>query len=244
METKPSTTTGERFPQTLWSMVRHVQHGSEMVASEALNKLCRIYWHPIYGYIRNAAGRPEEAEDLTQGYFLHLLERDYINQASQDKGKFRAFLLADVKLFLSNERRSAKSEKRGGKVQIVPIQQDWAEERYGHEPVDNVTPDQLYDRHWATTLLARVIELLRAEYERKGRLELFEALKQFISWNAGDEPYSVAAHKLGRDENYVKQNVYRMRQSYRKLLEAEVAQTVTSPEEIEMEIRHLAASLC
>ena len=243
-EPHSSSTTGDRFPDSRWSLIGKFQKGSETVAREALDTLCRIYWYPIYGYIRHVSGRPEEAQDLTQGYFLHLLQRDYINHASQEKGKFRAFLLADVKLYLANERRSANSEKRGGKVQIVPIQVDWAEERYGHEPVDNVTPDQLYDRQWALTLLARVMESLRGEYEKKERLPLFEALKQFISWNAGDESYSQAAVKLGRDENYVKQNVYRMRQSYRKLLEAEVGHTVASPEEVAAEIRHLAASLC
>lgn len=228
----------------MWTVIGKTKDSSEAVALAALNQLCTIYWLPIYTFIRHTGATAEEAEDLTQGYFLYLLGRGYIGKASREVGKFRAFLIADLKHYLSNEWRRGHTLKRGGRVMTVPIQTAWAEENYGTEPVDNVTPEVLFDRKWANVLLARVMNALREQYAKKHRLEVFEALRQFISWNAGEESYTVAAEKLGRSVADVKINVHRLRKAYREILEAEVSHTVSSPDDIAAEIRHLAASLC
>jgi RNA polymerase sigma-70 factor (ECF subfamily) len=231
------------FPASRWTLVRKVQSEADS-AFEALGELCQLYWYPIYAYIRRSGRTPETSEDLTQGYFQSLLDRHYLNLASPEKGKLRAFLLADVKLYLSNERRRDGAEKRGGGRIHVPIDLDAAEDSYRFEPSTDVSPADLFDRRWALTLLARVLERVRADYREKGREDLFEALRQFISWNAGDDSYAEVAERIGRDQNYVKQNVLRLRKRYRAFLEEEVSHTVGSPDEVAAEIRHLAASLC
>lgn len=239
------------FLPTRWSLVIRSRQGSEEGAAAALNDLCSIYWYPIYAYVRRSGNTPEEAEDLTQAYFENLLSRGYLDEACQEKGKLRAFLLTDLKLFLSNERRRANARKRGGGVTFVPVDRQWAENRYAHEPSDTNTPAEAFDRRWALTLLGRVLERLRLDYVEKGRENLFEALRPFLSWNSGGDNYAEVASRLAPDEegrprtvDYVKKNVERLRKRYRKLLEDEVAQTVGSPEDMADEIRHLAAAIC
>ena len=148
-----------------------------------------------------------------------------------------------MKLFLSNDRAKARAEKRGGGQIVVPIDQGFAEEFYAHEPVDTVTPEQLFDRRWALAVLASVMDAVAADYDSRGKGALFEALKQFISWNAGEETYTQVAARLGKSESDIKVNVHRLRKRYREILEQEVAQTVSSPDEIEAEIRYLASSV-
>ena len=240
----PSRKNADIFPDSRWTLVVRAQSAPGTSAFDALNSLCSIYWQPIYAFIRRSGLSSEEAEDLTQGYLQNLMDRNYLSQASPEKGKLRAFLLADLKLYLSNERRRANSQKRGGGKLFIPIDRQWAEEYYTHEPADEVSPADLFDRRWAMTLLDRVLQLVREDYSLRGRDDLFDALKQFISWNAGEEPYADVAERLGRDTNYVKQNVLRLRKLYRRILEEEVGHTVSSPDEVLDEIRHLAASLC
>ena len=224
-------------------MVLRARSDDDGEARKALDTLCRSYWPPIYSYIRRWSSSPQEAEDLTQSYFLNLLGRGYLERADPAKGKLRAFLLADVKLFLSNDRAKARAEKRGGGQMVVPIDQGFAEEFYAHEPVDTVTPEQLFDRRWALAVLASVMDAVAADYHSRGKGAIFEALKQFISWNAGDETYTQVAARLGKSESDIKVNVHRLRKRYREILEQEVAQTVSSPDEIEAEIRYLASSV-
>jgi RNA polymerase sigma-70 factor (ECF subfamily) len=232
------------FPESRWTLVINAQSGPDQLAKQALDDLCKLYWQPIYSYIRRHGCTSEEAEDLTQGYFESLLERNYLSRASRDKGKLRAFLLADVKLYLSNERRRTRSQKRGGGRLHVRIDRQWAEDSLAVETGDASDPAMLFDRRWALTLLGKVMGDVRSVYVSKGREELFDALKQFVSWNSGEESYSEVARRIGRDENYVKQSVFRLRKLYRKTLEAEVAHTVSSAENVEEEIRHLASCLC
>jgi RNA polymerase sigma factor (sigma-70 family) len=231
------------FSQTRWSVVLRARSDDDGEARKALDTLCRSYWPPIYSYIRRWSSSPQEAEDLTQNYFLNLLGRGYLDRADPAKGKLRAFLLADVKLFLSNDRAKARAEKRGGGQVAIPIDQGFAEEFYTHEPVDTVTPEQLFDRRWALTVLASVMDAVATDYHSRGKGALFEALKQFISWNAGEESYSDVAARLGKSESDIKVTVHRLRKRYREILEQEVAQTVSSPEEVELEIRYLASSV-
>lgn len=234
----------EKFQATSWSLVLRAQEGVGDVALDALNTLCTVYWYPLYAYIRRVGNQPEEAEDLTQGYFQSLLDRNYLASACREKGKLRTFLLSDLNLFLSNERRRANAAKRGGGKIFVPIDRQWAEEYFTHELVDDVSPAEMFDRRWAVALLRRVLGVVRKQYADRGRGELFDALKSFILGNAGSESYFDVAKKIGRDENYVKQNVHRLRKVYRQALAQEVSQTVGSVEEVEGEIRHLIASLC
>ncbi len=239
----PSSETQDDFSQTRWSIVLRARSDDDREANKALDALCRSYWPPIYSYIRRWSNSPQEAEDLTQSYFLNLLERGYLNSADPAKGKLRAFLLTDLKFFLSNNRSKARAEKRGGGQVAVPIDHGFAEEFYTHEPVDTVTPEQLFDRRWALTVLASVMDSLAAEYARRGKGALFETLKQFISWNAGEESYTQVAVRLGKSESDIKVSVHRLRKRYREILRDEVSQTVSSPAEIEAEIRYLASSI-
>lgn len=236
------------FQPTPWSLILRAKEGNEALAIQALNTLCSLYWYPLYVYIRRSGHSPEETEDLTQGYFESLLSRRYLDHASEEKGKLRAFLLADLKFYLSNERRRNEAQRRGGGATFVPIDRQWAEDRYFHEPVDDTTPADSFDRRWALNLLGRVLERVREDYEKRGREDLFEALRPFLSWNADGESYAEVAARLDpdengipRNENYVKKNVQRLRELYRKLLKEEVARTVDTQEAIDEEIRYLAA---
>lgn len=238
------------FQPTPWTLILRSREGDGKTASEALNTLCSLYWYPLYVYIRRCGHSPEETEDLTQGYFESLLSRRYLDRASKENGKLRAFLLADLKFFLSNERRRHQAKRRGGGVVFVPVDRKWAEERYVHEPVDGTTPADSFDRRWALNLLGRVLERVRDDYVNRGREDLFEALRPFLSWNSGGDNYAEVAAKLKvdergqpRNENYVKKNVQRLRELYRRFLEEEVARTVESPASIEEEIRYLAGRI-
>ena len=230
------------FLTTRWSLVLRARAGTTTEAHKALDDLCSAYWYPVYAYIRRTCASPEDAQDLTQGYFANLLERGYLDRADRGKGKLRAFLLADVKLFLSNERGRQHASKRGGRRVIESYDQALAEQRYEVEPVDHNSPDQLFDRTWAATLLAGVQTALQQEYAQKGQQRIFETLQQFIAWNAGEQSYEDVAVKLGKTVGDVKVSVYRMRKRYRALLEQQVADTVSSPDEMDQEIKALAAA--
>jgi RNA polymerase sigma-70 factor (ECF subfamily) len=231
--------TTDPFPSTRWTLV-----GRAKDSGQALNDLCRIYWYPIYAYLRRKTASPEDAQDLTQGYLAHLLERGYLDRAEEKKGKFRAFLLADLKLFLAREWVRGRAVKRGGRCVIESFDHAMAEERYGVEPVDDDSPEKLFDRAWATNLLERVRRKLRLYYELRGpeRLKAYEVMQPFIAWNAGEQPYTESAAKLGMTVNQFKVEIHRMRKRYRSLLEKEIADTVTSKEEIQEELNALAAA--
>ena len=221
-------------------MVRRVDSSQVAEVDRALNELCKTYWYPIYAYVRRTVGTPEDAEDLTQGYLARLMQRGYINLADPEKGKFRAFLLADLKLYLANESARGRAIKRGGGRVIESFDQALAEQRYGVEPADDDSPDKLFDRAWATTLLERVRERLRQHFVDKGQQMLYEVLQPFIAWNGGEESYADTAAKLGKSVNDIKVSVFRMRKRYRALLEEEIAETVATREDIKEEIGVLA----
>jgi DNA-directed RNA polymerase specialized sigma24 family protein len=230
------------FLITRWSLVLKARSEQPAEAGRALNDLCAAYWYPVYAYIRRTCASPEDAQDLTQGCFADLLERRYLDRADQGRGKLRAFLLADVKLHLSNERDRQNAAKRGGGRIIESYDQALAEQRYGVEPMDHNSPEQLFDRAWATTLLNGVTETLRKEFAARGQEPVFEALQQFIAWNAGDESYADVAARLGKSVGDIKVTVHRLRKRFRALLEKTVADTVTTPEEVQQEIGMLAAA--
>jgi RNA polymerase sigma-70 factor (ECF subfamily) len=231
---------GKSFTTTHWSLVLAAGHSSRPDAATALATLCETYWYPLYYYVRRRGYRAEEAQDLTQAFFAKLLEKGYLKVADPDRGRFRSFLLASLNHFLANEWDRARARKRGGKVLSLDIA--GAEGRYSLDPADGLTAEKLFERRWATTLLDLVLSRLRGEFVRQGRERVFERLKDFLA-NVGDAPYRQAAADLGMTEAAVKMAVHRLRRQYRRLLRAQIAQTVASPEEIDDEIRHLFAAL-
>ena len=231
------------FHSTRWSLVVRARDDHDHESQEALNDLCAIYWYPIYAYIRRRGNSPQETEDLTQGYFMSLLERDYLSRADREKGRLREFLLTDVKFFLSSKWREKTARKRGGGATHIPIDIGWAEEHYQHEPAETTTPETLFERRWALTVLQRVMDQLEAHYRKIGSEEMFKAVRGYLTWNSGEKPYAEVADDLGTSVGNVKTAVNRLRKRYRKLLEEEVLQTVAEPAEVEAEIRHMAAAM-
>ncbi|HKW28107.1 MAG TPA: sigma-70 family RNA polymerase sigma factor [Verrucomicrobiae bacterium] len=231
------------FVTTHWSVVLTAGHSDTTCAGAALEKLCQTYWYPLYAYVRRRGQSPEDAQDLTQAFFTRLLERNWVGQADQQKGRFRSFLLSAMNHFLADEWDKARAQKRGGGLAPLPLEFDAAETRYSHEPADNVTPEHSYERRWALTLLDTVLHRLQSEYELEGRSELFAALHPCLVGDRGSQPYADLAAKLGVTENTVKSLVHRLRQRYRQLLRDEIAQTVAEPGEVDEELRHLFAVL-
>jgi RNA polymerase sigma-70 factor (ECF subfamily) len=206
---------------------------------QALEELIRAYWFPLYTYLRRQGETPSQAEDLVQEFFTRLLEKKYLAQVDRAKGKFRSFLLASLKHFLSNERDKARARKRGGGIAIVPLDSLDAETRYAIEPADNMTPERLFDRRWALAVLDKVLDRLRREYVSAGKERLFEHLKDSLTLGARAVSHADLARKLGTTEGAAKVAVHRMRGRYRELLRNEIAQTVDDPGQFDEEIDYL-----
>jgi RNA polymerase sigma factor (sigma-70 family) len=232
-----------QFHTTHWSVVLDVQHQDEHQRAKALEELCRTYWYPVYAFIRRNGHEPADAQDLTQGFFEHVLERHTFETASPEKGRFRSFLLGILKNFLSHERRKASALKRGGSMMFVPIDGQDDEERLQLDLVHNLTPEKLYDRSWTHALLARTIEMLEREYERAGKQTLFAALQSHLTGMASDASYKELGDQLGLSVGAVTTSIHRMRKRYAALLRQEIAGTVSSPAEIEDEISILFSAL-
>lgn len=209
----------------------------------ALEELCRTYWYPLYAYVRRHGHSREDAEDLTQGFFAQLLEKNYLEGLTSEKGKFRAFLLVAVKRYLANEWDRANRQKRGGG--LAPLSLDWqdADTRYQINPAHELSPDKLYDRAWAVTLLERVIIRLRDENRGEGRAKLYEHLRPFLMMGKSDIPYTQAAVTLGLTEGAVRVAVHRLRRRYRELLREETAQTLSDPAQAAEEMQALFTAL-
>lgn len=230
-----------RFAATQWSLVIRAT-GDDSVAKPALEKLCQAYWYPLYSFVRRKGASPHDAEDATQGFFLHLIGNRALTKVDRDLGTFRSFLLASLKNFLSHEYHRANALKRGGGLSAVALDARSAEERYALEPVDELSPDRLYDRHWALTLLERARVRLEAEYATAGKRELFAALQPAMAGSREDS-YQKIAESLGMTEGAVKTAVHRLRERHRATLRAEVAETVAAPANIDEELRFLVESL-
>ena len=237
----PSTQKGAaQFTSTHWSVVVEAQ-GESPAAEEALEKLCRIYWRPIYSFVlRQAVGR-EAAEDITQGFFADLLEHKSLTAVRKEKGRFRSYLLGALKYFLADERRRAMAIKRGKGQRLIPLEELSADERTEMEPTDPVTAELIYERRWASTVLERVLDLLKNEYVAAGNAALFDSLKQLLPGEPGAPSQADIAGQLGMTANAVRQAFYRFRQRYQLLLREEIAHTVATPGDIEDELRHLIA---
>jgi RNA polymerase sigma factor (sigma-70 family) len=225
------------FATTHWSVVLTAGRNDTTRSRDALARLCQIYWYPLYAYVRRRGYSSHDAEDLTQAFFLSLLERDSFAHADPERGRFRSFLIGAMNYFLVNEWKKSNREKRGGGRKILSLDLAAAEKRF--DPADPATPGQAYDREWATALLNEVLARLEQEYRLDEKSELFDALKQTLAGTRESQPYAILAAQLRMNEPAVRVAVHRLRKRYRDLLQAEIANTVNSPEEARDELRHL-----
>jgi RNA polymerase sigma factor (sigma-70 family) len=230
------------FATTNWSVVLEAQ-GQSPAAQQALEKLCRTYWRPVYGYIRRQGTGPEEAEDLTQSFFALLLQRRNFDDVRKEKGRLRSYLLSSLKHFLVSEHRRAVTVKRGKGERPIPLAELTAAQQSEMEPADHLTAERLYERRWALTLMEQVLRRLKNEYDTAGNTELFDSLKQLLA-DEGEAPSRAEiALRLSMTENAVRQALHRLRHRYQLLLREEISHTVAIASDIEDELRHLIAVL-
>ena len=232
-----------QFATTHWSVVAAAGQASSAQGAAAMEQLCRAYWYPLYAYVRRRGYSPEDAQDGTQSFFLRLLEGGVLPHASPERGRFRSFLLTALQNFLTDAYHRDTARKRGGGQCFISLDSLEGEARYALEPVDAISPDRLFERRWATTVLDGAWTLLAGEFAAEGKAELFCELRRFASAEQSAPGYAETGAKLGLPENTVKSLVHRMRQRYRVLLRAEIARTVADPAEIDGEIRHLLSVL-
>ena len=232
-----------QFASTRWSLVAAACQRESPESAAALASLCRLYWYPLYAYARRRLPTAEDAQDLTQDFFARLLEKEYLRQADRQRGSFRSFLLTAFKHFLEKERDRANAQKRGGGRPHLPLDFQVGERRYQLEPAHAADAESLYERRWALTLLEQTLAQLRDELARGGKGRLFEALKGTLTGEDAPRPYAELADEMGLSVESIKVSVHRLRRRYGELLRTEIAQTVSSPEEIEDELRNLFAAL-
>jgi len=228
-----------QFPTTRWTQVLAAGDQEQKDARPALVSLCENYWYPLYAYLRRRGYPADQAQDLTQEFFVRVLEGRYLNRADPEKGRFRSFILTSLKFFVADEEDRHRAYKRGGGM-IVPLEFSLGEERYQREPTHDETPERMFERRWALSVLDRVVEKLREEFVRHGRPEHFEQLKVFLLGQS-DAPYATLAREMNTSEGALKVAIHRLRKRYRELLRQEIADTVADPAEVESELRYLAA---
>lgn len=234
---------GGSFATTHWSIVMAAGSPESPGYREALETLCQIYWYPLYAYLRRHGHDANEAEDYTQAFFTRMLEKDFLEKVRPKPGKFRSFLLKALKHFIANERARAATQKRGGGRKVLSLEFENAERRYALEPADALSPEKIFDKAWALTVLERTTTRLEAELVARGKQELFDNLKAYIPVEGGSVPYRDVAAKLSMTEGAIKTTVHRLRRRCRELLRDEIAQTVASEDQIDEEIRGLFTAL-
>jgi RNA polymerase sigma-70 factor (ECF subfamily) len=232
-----------QFATTRWSVVLAAGADASQAGRDALEQLCRVYWPPVYAYARRTGHSPEDARDLTQGFFTCMIETASFSRANPDQGRFRSFPLGAFKHFLAHERDRGQALKRGGGLHWVQLDPGTDQGDSTGVPLELRTPDRAYDERWAAALLERVLSRLRQEFTESGRGALFDAFKGFLVGDPVEGGYAVVASRLGMTEGAAKMTVSRLRDRYRRLLRAEVAQTLVNAEDAEDELRHLLAIL-
>lgn len=232
------------FPATHWTDVVAARREGSATAAEALNRLCGTYWYPIYAYVRRKGHSEEDAKDIVQAFFFHILERNLLGSADRTKGKFRSFLLGSLNYFMANRKDFEQAKKRGGGAILISLDDKTGEERYALEPADNVTPEKLFERRWALDLHDQAIRHLRDEYSRQGKEPLFDQLKPFLSDQTDSGDYVVVARSLNMTPGAVTTAANRLRNRYGNFINEEIARTVASPEEIPSERRYICEILC
>lgn len=231
------------FPTTRWTTVLEAGGPDLHLAQQALATLCQIYWYPLYAYARAQAHSPEAAEDLTQAFFVRLLERRDLEHADPQKGRFRSYLVTAFRHFLADEFDKAVALKRGGGQTLISMDAQTAEERFLLEPVDALSPDKIYERRYALTVLDEALARLRNEYQESGKARLYSALEGLLTHDGQQVSYAAIGRQLGLSESALKSALHRLRQRHRELIREEVAQTVGSAQEVDEEVRHLIAVL-
>lgn len=230
-----------QFPTTRWTMVVAAADPHRKEARSALATLCENYWYPLYAYLRRRGYAADQAQDLTQDFFIQMLEGRYLDRADPEKGRFRSFLLTSLKFFVADEEDRQRALKRGGGG-VVALEFSSGEERYQREPAHDETPERLFERRWALSVLDQVVEKLRTEFVRQGRQEHFDQLKVFLLGRS-DAPYAALALEMKTSEGALKVAIHRLRKRYRELFRQEIADTVADPADVEAELRFLAAVL-
>jgi len=232
------------FRTTHWSVVLQAGNAASPDSAAALERLCRTYWFPLYAFIRRKGHSEEDAKDLAQAFFAHLLDDHHrLGTVGPEKGKFRSFLLCSLANFLANEWDRRRTLKRGGAIQFMSLDEQDAEERFRIEPVDHLTPERLFERRWAQAVMAQVLARLRTEFDGAGKERRFDALKGFLLGDSTFSSYAEAAGQLGVTEQAIKGAVLRLRRRFGEVLREEIAQTVEQPEAVDEEIRYLLAAL-
>jgi RNA polymerase sigma factor (sigma-70 family) len=238
----PTPPSNANFSATHWSLVLRAADEARPGAEEALTELCQRYWYPLYAYVRRRGNSSHDAQDLTQSFFARLLEKKLLERVDPAKGKFRSFLLASLKHFLSDEWDKARAQKRGGVTVTISIDEAVAENLYGQEPKEGLSPDQLYERRWAMTLLDRTMARIEMEYRNGGKGELFERLHGSLL-GVKEASYAEIGRGLGMGEGAVKVAAHRIRKRFRRHLREEIALTVGEQADIDAEIQELFAAL-
>jgi len=232
-----------RFATTHWSVVLAAGKSSSATQKQALETLCQSYWFPLYAFLRRRGHDTHQAEDSTQAFFTHMLEKQDLRMADPKYGRFRSFLLIRLKHFLSDERDRARAQKRGGSRKILSLNLQNAEGQYVLEPADNLSPDMLFEKSWALTVLERTMDRLEADMASRNKQKLFEHLKVYLTTEKDDIPYQIMAPALDMTEGSIRVVVHRLRRQYKKFLRDEVAQTVGSEDQIDEEMGCLFAAL-
>jgi len=235
---------GRWFPVTHWTDIVAARREGSDTATEALNRLCSTYWYPIYAYIRRKGHSEADAKDIAQGFFFHVLERNLLGAADRTKGKFRSFLLGSLNYYLANLKDFERAKKRGGGATVISLDEKNVEERYALEPVDDLSPEKLFERRWAIDLHEEAVLHLREDYCRQGKGQIFEQLKPFLSTQTDAGDYAQIARALKMTPGAVTTAVNRLRNRYGDFITAEIARTVGTPEEIPSERRYICELLC
>jgi RNA polymerase sigma-70 factor (ECF subfamily) len=233
----------QQFATTHWSLVLQAADSQAPAAAAALEQLCGAYWYPLYAFVRRSGHGPEEARDLTQEFFARLLQKKWIAEADPQRGRFRTFMVTALKHFLANEWHRSNALKRGGGREIIPLDGLEPEQHYALEPQDGATPESIYQRQWALTLVGRAQERLRQEMVAAGERERFEALEPTLAGERTTENYASLAEQFKVSETGVKSMVVRLRRRFRQLLLEEVRQTLSPEEDAESELRELFTAL-
>lgn len=239
----PSDAAPGRFATTRWSVVSAAGEADSRERRDALEELCRGYWYPVYAFVRGRVGNAQDAQDLTQAFFAHAIEKETLAKADRTRGRFRTFLRSAIANFLADERAKANAARRGGGRLIFSLDFETGESRYSLEPSHDSTAERLYDRRWAVTLIEQSLATLAQEWTAAGKREAFEILKRTISGMSDGEDYAGISAELGVSPAAAKQAAYRLRRRYREIFREEVRRTVADDESVDDEIARLMESL-
>jgi RNA polymerase sigma-70 factor (ECF subfamily) len=234
---------GGHFATTRWSIVLAAGDRGSPTRQEALSSLCQTYWYPLYAFARRTGLRAEAAQDLTQDFFAHLLEKETLRQVDPEKGRFRSFLLSCFRNYQTDQQRRARAQKRGGGKMPVPIELETAEGLYVREPSHDQTPEKAFERHWALTLLQRAVDRLEQEHTGPRKERMFATLKNYLPGGRSPVPYAEAARELEMNEVTIKVAIHRLRQRFRAVLLEEISHTVDREDQVDDEVRHLLSAL-